>query len=697
MFMFRIILYIYDLKTEATPATPSERLAYFFLLPNLCFPLFPVVDYRTFLGSYYDTKAAEIYQKGVYWILRGVMHLLLYRMVYYMLPRADSDLSGIFGVYIFMAMMYALYLRVSGLFHLITGILCVFGFNLPRTNNHYFLASSFNDLWRRINIYWKDFMMSIVFYPIFMTLRRRGMTTRLSIATIGVFIVTWFLHSYQWFWLEGLFPVASTDITFWGVLGIALAANSIWEARQGRERALSRPTWTLKGAFWVTTKTWLVFSFMAVLWSLWDSGSFLDWGYRLLRIRESTEADWGLFIALLGIVLFVGIGAQWLNARGRGVWHLEGFLWKHAQLTIFATAGVLLLVAIPDVHAHLGKYATRVVLRAKANTPNRLDMERRERGYYETLTRSSKQESVDGNQIEDLGWVGLRETPVVIRTEDIRSVTLAASAEITLKGAHLRTNRWGMRDREYTKAKPEGTYRLALLGSSHVMGLGVEGEETFDNQLEVKLDEETPSAGNEAYQVLNFAVGGYGLLQMVYVAKHITPQFGPDAILYFIHPGEVNRMIDRLRAAMVDGAKLDQDFPYIDSLLEKANAGVGLPPDEFRRRLLPYSDEMLNWSLRELASAIRDQQAIPVFVFLPFTRKNFENDELRQLSDVSNDVGAIAIPLTEVYENYDPDQLGISAWDDHPNALGHRLIAEHLLRALKSTTALLAPDANAPR
>jgi hypothetical protein len=228
------------------------------------------------------------------------------------------------------------------------------------------------------------------------------------------------------------------------------------------------------------------------------------------------------------------------------------------------------------------------------------------------------------------------------------------------------------------------------------MGLGVEEEETFDSQLETSLEAEPPPRSHEAYQVLNFAVGGYGLLQMVYVAKHITPQFGPDVVLYFIHPGEVNRMIDRLRAAMADGAELDQDFSFIASMLEKANAGIGLPPDEFVRRLQPYSDEMLSWALRELASAIEEQNAIPVFVFLPFTRKNFEAAELRQLLEESNHVGAIPILLTDVYKGYDPDRLGISAWDNHPNALGHRLIADDLLKELKSTTGLLAPDGKAP-
>ena len=52
MFMFRMILYLYDLRHETEPVPLAQRLGYFFLLPNLCFPLFPVVDYRTFQRTY---------------------------------------------------------------------------------------------------------------------------------------------------------------------------------------------------------------------------------------------------------------------------------------------------------------------------------------------------------------------------------------------------------------------------------------------------------------------------------------------------------------------------------------------------------------------------------------------------------------------------------------------------------------------
>ena len=75
MFMFRLIVYLYDLRHEKAPASPVHALSYFFMLPNVCFPLFPVVDYKTFRRNYYDDDAYRIYQIGVDWIVRGVVHL----------------------------------------------------------------------------------------------------------------------------------------------------------------------------------------------------------------------------------------------------------------------------------------------------------------------------------------------------------------------------------------------------------------------------------------------------------------------------------------------------------------------------------------------------------------------------------------------------------------------------------------------
>src|SRR6185503_6200623 len=44
MFMFRLALYIYSLKHDERRPTPARTIAYFFMAPNVCFPLYPVVE-----------------------------------------------------------------------------------------------------------------------------------------------------------------------------------------------------------------------------------------------------------------------------------------------------------------------------------------------------------------------------------------------------------------------------------------------------------------------------------------------------------------------------------------------------------------------------------------------------------------------------------------------------------------------------
>ena len=96
----------------------------------------------------------------------GILQLILYRVVYQALvlqPTAVETAADL-GRYLLWAVLASI-LRVSGQFHVVVGVLCLFGFNLPETHHSYFLASSFTDFWCRINIYWKDFMMKIFDHP----------------------------------------------------------------------------------------------------------------------------------------------------------------------------------------------------------------------------------------------------------------------------------------------------------------------------------------------------------------------------------------------------------------------------------------------------------------------------------------------------------------------------------------------------
>ena len=65
MFMFRMIIYLYELKHARKPETLVDTLSYFFLLPNYCFLHFPVVDYRTMQRGYFAPDVHATQRRGL--------------------------------------------------------------------------------------------------------------------------------------------------------------------------------------------------------------------------------------------------------------------------------------------------------------------------------------------------------------------------------------------------------------------------------------------------------------------------------------------------------------------------------------------------------------------------------------------------------------------------------------------------------
>ena len=125
---------------------------------------------------------------------------------------------------------------MSGQFHMACGMLHLFGFQLPATHHRYLLATGFTDYWRRINIYWKDFMVRIFFNPVVFRLKRWPQPAALGLATLTVFLATWFLHAYQSYWLRGSWGFTVPDALFWGILGVLVLVNVQLDARRSKAR-----------------------------------------------------------------------------------------------------------------------------------------------------------------------------------------------------------------------------------------------------------------------------------------------------------------------------------------------------------------------------------------------------------------------------------------------------------------------------
>jgi hypothetical protein len=693
MFMFRMALYMHARLHDAAPTTPLRALAYFFMLPNVCFPLYPVVDYATFFRTYYDRDALRVYETGVRWIVRGVIHLLLYRFVYLHLTLDPDDLRTLGDLVQFILTTFLLYLRVSGQFHIVVGALHLFGFRLPETHYLYYLASSFSDFWRRINIYWKDFMMKLVYYPSFFRMRRFGQSVGLIGATIVVFFVTWLLHSYQWFWLRGGFPIESQDILFWGLLGALVVFGSLREMNKPRKRKLGpAPKWSLSLAL----RTVGTFSAICVLWSLWSADSVSSW---IVMWMVAGNVTVGSVLALAGLFA-VGVlvaGKDW-SIREKyddkaPPWH------RRPAVTSVLPLLALLLLGNTQLYAPRTPQVATLVASLQGSTLNTRDAALQHKGYYEKLDNQSRMSaqlwSIQAQK--PAHWVGLSETEAYVSRKDFTLAGLVPGAHIEFLDRPLSVNRWGMRDRDHALEKPPDTYRIAILGPSHVMGSGLADGETFSSYLEQELERSRNGVGPH-FEVLNFGIAGCSLMTQLGVLEENALRFQPDLIVVTDSPLLANTVVNHVLSVVGDGYPIP--YPDLDALVREtgvfalvdpgpavpfasARSALGalgiqtrMPWREARLRLRLVENDLVRWTLSRVAQVAKEHGAVGAFLLLD----NVGNPPATPVAGLEDAraAGLVTFDLLDVWQGRDQAALRIAPWDNHPNPQGTRIIAQRL-------------------
>lgn len=148
-----------------------------------------------------------------------------------------------------------------------------------------------------------------------------------------------------------------------------------------------------------------------------------------------------------------------------------------------------------------------------------------------------------------------------------------------------RINAMGFRGRDYAIPKPEGVYRIAMMGDSMTLGLEVESEKTFSRLLEKRLHDE----GKSNIEVMNCGTSGYGTGQeyLMYINKVVKYQ--PDVVVISYHLGDSDdnsgsstnppRPVFQLGA----GGRLQVDFSAVDRWLQSDGARYYSSFDWLRR------------------------------------------------------------------------------------------------------------------
>lgn len=684
MFMFRIIIYLYDVSTSERRPHVSQSAAYFFLFPNITAPFFPIIDFKTFCRSHYNEAPARIYQRGINWINRGVFQLVGYRIIEQLWSIKASEVSSGSELAQFLITNSFAYLKISGGYHVIIGSLLLFGFNLPESNHRYFLASSFTDYWRRVNIYWKDFVMKIFYYPAYFKLKKHGEILALVSATLFTFFVTWALHLYQTWWIKGSLPVSAHDAIFWTMLALLVLANSLWEMKHGRSRKIKNG----REGLLLALQTAGTFAVLSVLWSLWSSGGFGDWLHAWRHADIYTLVWAGVILAAVMVAKAV---VEILPSMGNGLqrWPMKRSSvrgqWIHLQSAI-----CLLLIALLAHPVNLARFEgtglqpyTDAMIVGDSLIGN---LAVGARGYYDELTTVSwgDRELWEVLLRTKLNIPNYTGADPIEKVHDYRLKVPKPNLNVFAYETTFQTNRWGMREREVPLAKAPGTFRIAILGSSHTMGWGVPKEKTFASIVEERLIQGTVHGQRQRVEVLNFAFNAYGPLSQISVLDQLAFKFSPNMALLIGHP-YTDFTFNTRDLSRLQRHKVPIRHEFLRQVLSDNHVGKRTHEGLADQRLNPHKFTIGAQIFKQIADDCKAAGVLPVYVYLPLpddlSGSGIAEISTKQLAIVQQ-AGFLVVNLTDVYNGLAPNTLVQNDVGRHSNAKTHGLVADALYREL---------------
>jgi hypothetical protein len=524
---------------------------------------------------------------------------------------------------------------------------------------------------------------------------------------VAVFVTTWLLHSYQWFWLRGGFPMTVQDTLFWGLLGAFVVRGALNESTVVKKTLKRAAGWDWKTGLHAA----VTFGCFCFLWSLWSTQSVSQWVWSLGAVANVDAKGVAMLLGALGVIFVAGgfVGTP----KTVDVPRWQALMLSPVTRSLVPLV-VLALLNWPAVHAAVPASMVAGLDSLKETRLNASDSALQHRGYYEQLdVRAQLNAPVLAAATKGDTWVELSQLNVIHDRPDIMIRDLYPSRQVTWNGNAFSTNRWGMRDKDYPREKPADTYRIAILGPSHVMGNGVADGETFESLVEDRLNREFTTGRYRHFEILNFAVDGYSLLQQLALLEDRVFDFSPDAIIvthYVSNRAMTESCIlkvvwndyqvpyeplqELMSSAGLDGAN-DGDLSIPFSPARSMARAFGLRPrmpfGESAARVRWIADDAIDMSFRRIDRVARAKgvrvAVLGLNVVMDGVSPRLPNEA------VIRELNLPTFNLFGVYPEAQRPALRVAPWDDHPNATGHRLIADALYRPLVGFLESSAGDA----
>lgn len=345
-------------------------------------------------------------------------------------------------------------------------------------------------------------------------------------------------------------------------------------------------------------------------------------------------------------------------------------VWQKAVLVAVTFVGLAALVKAADVVYAMPRFRFAAmmveIMRSRAVLENAGVS-----GYYERL-------------FENQGYLAVFTWPSA-RLYDRSFRIVRNKPNLDMQRDGVQTNSFGLIGRECSLRKPVNTRRVALLGSSLSMGLGVAPSQTFASLLEARLNATQTAGTSRRFEVLNFSVAGYQLPQMLDVAVEDAPRFGPD--VYVLDMNEVGffRNWDEHLVWLIQ-LGIDPKYDFLRKVVQQSGASSKDDSLTLLSKLAPFRIPVVREMLAEMKSNAARHHASFLVLLLPSVEEG--GLPTKRLSGIRELLTLLDITFVDVLDTFDGianvESLRIDPADVHPNARGHAMIFENLYARLQA-------------
>lgn len=260
------------------------------------------------------------------------------------------------------------------------------------------------------------------------------------------------------------------------------------------------------------------------------------------------------------------------------------------------------------------------------------------------------------------------------------------NSESNLCSVDIKINSDGLRDYEYAIKKEKNTFRVLVLGDSIAFGWGVNFNDTFAKLIEKEMNEKSPFEGYSKYEVINFGVGNYNTVMELNMLKEKGLKYNPDLVIleYYINDAE---LINSDKKSWWTTLK----YTYIYAFLwgKYQSTKINLLESNYKNFYLNLYKEdfggktIAEESLYGLIKILKEKE-IPLLIVIFPEFHNFKDYRFSEVTDFVSEIAASqnvsVLDLLPYYINYEPESIWLSSEDAHPNALGHRIVADAVMK-----------------